>query len=729
MLPRELCKWLGYLVHPFIPINYILRMKGYLFLSALLVGTAVLAQSKKDSIQEIEQIKIIKKLPVTKEIINVEKDLSNKNLGQDLPYLLKNQMSVETTSDAGNGVGYTGLRIRGVDATRINVMLNGVPYNDSESQGTFFVNIPDVTSSASNIIIQRGVGTSTNGVAAFGASVNIISKDPEDKAYLSTQQSVGSFNTHKHSFEAGTGSLLDGKLSVMGRYSIIKSDGYIDRAFSDLNSYNVVAVYKDGNTKLRFQTFGGKEKTYQAWNGISKDKYEENPRYNPSGEIKNASGNVTGFYDNETDNYNQKHYHFVWEQAFNDQWKLNTTLHYTDGNGYYENYKSNQKFSKYGMSNLVVGSETITRGDLIRRKFLKNDFYGIVADLNGKLDQWNFNFGVVANQYYGRHIGEIISGSNVQQIKMPHEYYRNNGIKDEVSGYAKALYQIGGVELFADLQLRTINYRSHAILESAEEPGVNFNKNFTFFNPKVGASFNVDGGNLYVSYANAHREPVRNDITSNPNVKYETLHDFELGYNKVIGNLSLTANAYYMSYKNQLVLSGAINDVGAALHENVGDSYRAGLEIGAGYNISKEFNLLLNTTWSSNKNKNYFVESENGTQSLGTTDISFSPKFMGNLTLNYLPVKDVQLSWVNKLVGSQYLDNTQKKENQLKSYYLSDFIASYNVAWGKTDLGFNVLVNNIFNQKYINNGFVDGTPFYYAQAGTNFLVGVSLKFK
>jgi len=586
--------------------------------------------------------------------------LGNKNLGQDLPYLLKNQMSVETTSDAGNGVGYTGLRIRGVDATRINVMLNGVPYNDSESQGTFFVNIPDVASSASNIIIQRGVGTSTNGVAAFGASVNIISKDPEDQAYLATQQSVGSFNTHKHSFEVGSGSLLDGKLSFMGRYSIIKSDGYIDRAFSDLNSYNFVGVYKDGNTKLRFQTFGGKEKTYQAWNGISKLQYEINPRYNPSGEIYNADGAVAGFYNNETDNYNQKHYHFVWEQTFNDQWKLNTTLHYTDGNGYYENYKSNQKFSKYGLPNFVVGSETVTRGDVIRRKYLKNDFYGIVSELSGKLEQWNFNFGVIANQYYGRHIGEIISGSNVQQAMMPHEYYRNNGIKDEVSGYAKALYHLGNIEFFGDLQLRTINYRSHAILQSEEEPGVNFDKNFTFFNPKVGANFNLDGGNLYVSYANAHREPVRDDITANPDVKYETLHDFELGYNKNFGNLSLTANVYYMLYKNQLVLSGAINDVGAALHENVGDSYRTGLEVGAGYKISNQINVLANATFSANKNKNYFVETEDATINLGKTNISFSPNFIGNLTVNYLPIKDLQLSMVNKLVGSQYLDNTHK---------------------------------------------------------------------
>ena len=701
-------------------------MKGLFFLSALSAASIAFAQSKQDTIREIDEVRVIKRLPITKEIVNVEKDLGRKNLGQDLPYLLKNQTSVETTTDAGNGVGYTGLRIRGVDGTRINVMLNGVPYNDSESQGTFFVNIPDVTSSASNVIIQRGVGTSTNGVAAFGASVNIIGRDPEEQPYFSTQNSVGSFNTHKHSFEAGTGSLLNGKLSFMGRYSIIKSDGYIDRAFSDLNSYNFVGVYKDGNTKIRFQTFGGDQQTYQAWNGISKAQYEINPRYNPSGEIYDKDGKVIGFYKNETDNYKQQHYHLLWEQRFNDNWKLNTTLHYTRGLGYYENYKSNQKFSKYGIPPYVIGAETVTSGDMIRRKWLDNDFYGIVSELNGKVNNWDLNFGVVANQYYGRHYGQIISGSNLQQIDLPIEYYRNNATKNEISGYAKALYKFGDLEMFGDLQLRNITYHSNVIKASAEEAPT-FDKKFTFFNPKVGFNYHLDGGTLYLSYANAHREPVRDDIVNAPDVKPETLHDFELGYNKTFNGLSITANAYYMLYKDQLVLIGAINGVGASLRKNVGRSYRAGIELGAGYQFSEKFNVLLNATFSQNKNKDYIVQlSETETENLGTTNTSFSPNFIGNLTLNYLPVKDLQFSLVNKLVGSQYLDNTNAAESKIKSYYLSDFIASYQVAWGRTDIGFSLLVNNIFNQKYINNGY--SGPFYYAQAGANFLAGISLKF-
>jgi len=712
-------------MHPFVPLKYV-RMKGLFFLSALSAASFAFAQSKQDSVREIDEVRVIKRLPVTKEVVNVEKDLSRKNLGQDLPYLLKNQISVETTSDAGNGVGYTGLRIRGVDATRINVMLNGVPYNDSESQGTFFVNMPDVTSSASNIIIQRGVGTSSNGVAAFGASVNIISRDPDEQPYFSTQNSVGSFNTHKHSFEAGTGSLLNGKLSFMGRYSIIKSDGYIDRAFSDLNSYNFVGVYKDGNTKIRFQTFGGKEKTYQAWNGISKEQYELNPRYNPSGEIYDKEGKVVGFYGNETDNYKQRHYHLLWEQRFNDDWKLNTTLHYTRGLGYYENYNSNQEFSDYGIPPSTIGNEKVTTGDLVSRKWLDNDFYGFVSELNGKVNQWDLNFGLVANQYYGRHYGQIISGSNLQQLSLPVEYYRNNATKSEISGYAKALYRFGDFEVFGDIQLRNIIYKSNVVLANPEEAPV-FDKKYTFFNPKAGINYHLDGGVLYFSYANAHREPVRNDIVANPDIKPEKLHDFELGYNKTFGNLSLTANAYYMLYKDQLVLSGAINNVGAPLRQNVGKSYRAGIEVGAGYSFTEKFNVLMNATFSQNKNKDYIIQlSKTEIQHLGTTNTSFAPNFIGNITLNYLPVKDLQFSWVNKLVGSQHLDNTDAPENKINSYYLSDIIASYNVRWGKTDIGFNLLVNNLFNQKYINNGYAG--PFYYAQAGTNFLAGISLKF-
>lgn len=704
-------------------------MKGFVF-CGLCIGPFFFAQnSVQDSlkIQEINEVKLLRKLPVTKEVIQVKKDLENKNLGQDLPILLKNQTSIETTSDAGNGIGYTGMRIRGVDGSRINVMLNGVPYNDSESQGTFFVNVPDLTSSASDIVIQRGVGTSTNGVAAFGGSVNILTQDPSDKAYFSTQNSFGSFNSHKHSFELASGELLDGKLKMMGRYSIIKSDGYIDRAFSDLQSYNFTALYKTGNTQIRFLTFGGKEKTYQAWNGISKEQYETNPTYNSAGEIYNANGDIVGYYDNETDNYKQQHYHLLWQQTFSDQWKLNTTFHFTKGKGYYDNYKSNQKLSKYGISPIIIGNETITRADLIRQKWLDNKFYGAISELQGKLDQWDLNFGLVANQYYGEHFGKIISGSYLQQLNMPWEYYRNHSVKNEVSTYAKALYKLNQFEIFGDVQLRNIDYKTTVDLASAEE-APDFNKNYTFFNLKVGANYHTGSGVIYLSYANAHREPVRSDLVANPEVKPEQLHDFELGYQASLGKLTLSANLYYMLYRDQLVLTGALNDVGSSLHENVGKSYRRGFELSANYKLSKQFSISGNTTISQSKNQDYTIETNQGFVNLGDTQIAFSPNFIGNLSLNYQPDNHFSFTLMNKWVGKQYINNTETEEFKLKPYQLSDFMASYKMNLGKTDAALFLLVNNIFNTRYTNYGADYGVPYYFAQARANFMMGLNLKF-
>ena len=400
-------------------------MKGFIFFG-LIASPFYLAQNEQDSvkIKEIESVNFTKRLPVSKEIINVATDLDQKNLGQDLPILLKNQTSVISTSDAGNGVGYTGLRIRGAGGTSINVMLNGIPYNDSESQATFFVNVADLTSSASQIVIQRGVGTSSNGVSAFGASVNVITKNPANEFYFKTDNSYGSFNTYKYSAEIGSGKLWRDRLSLMGRYTKIHSDGYIDRAFSDLNSYNFSALFEENNTKIRLLAFGGKEKTYQAWNGITKKNWETNPKYNTSGAIYDANWeNIVGFYDNETDNYRQNHYQLLWEQNLSNHWNLETTFHYTKGKGFYENYKQDAKFSKYNLQSLIIDNQTITRTDFIRKKWLDNDFYGAVSTLYGKFENLDLNFGVVANKYEGRHFGNV-SGVFYPSI-FEHEYYRN----------------------------------------------------------------------------------------------------------------------------------------------------------------------------------------------------------------------------------------------------------------------------------------------------------------
>ncbi|WP_297985927.1 TonB-dependent receptor [uncultured Chryseobacterium sp.] len=701
-------------------------MKGF-FILGLCVSPAVLfAQIQIDSIQEsqIQEIKLIKRLPVAKEIINVQKDLDQKNLGQDLPILLKNQTSVISTSDAGNGVGYTGFRIRGVGGNGINVMMNGIPYNDSESQGTFFVNVPDLTSSASQIVIQRGVGTSSNGVSAFGASVNVISKNPDDKFYLKTDDSYGSFNTYKYSAEIGSGKFWNNRLSLMGRYTKIHSDGYIDRASSDLDSYNFTGLFEENKTKIRLMAFGGKEKTYQAWNGIDKATWETNPKFNYSGAIYNADwSEIVGFYDNETDNYRQNHYQVLWNQGLNEKWNLETTVHYTKGKGYYENYKQDAKFSKYNLPN--QGTES--RSDFIRKKWLDNDFYGVVSTLYGKFDNLDLNFGAVGNQYFGRHFGNV-TGVYFPQIQ-EHEYYRNRSVKNEISGFAKAVYKIDRFEIFGDLQLRNINYDTKVLL-SGDGEGADLNKKWTFFNPKAGVSYQINSGKIFLSYANAHREPNRDDLFANPNTEAETLHDFEAGLEKSFGNVQISANAFYMNYVNQLVLNGQINNVGEFIRTNSGKSYRMGIELGALAKLSDQWNVSGNLTLSENKNVDFKNETSAGVENLGDTPISFSPNTIANFLVNFAPTKNFSLGLQNQYVGSQFLDNTNNSDLKLDSYFLTDFNAKYSLKLNRTDLDFKFLLNNIFNKKYVNNGYVyDGAPNYFSQAGINFMFGISAVFK
>ena len=703
-------------------------MKGFIFFG-LIASPFYLAQNGQDSvkIKEIESVNFTKRLPVSKEIINVATDLDQKNLGQDLPILLKNQTSVISTSDAGNGVGYTGLRIRGAGGTSINVMLNGIPYNDSESQATFFVNVADLTSSASQIVIQRGVGTSSNGVSAFGASVNVITKNPANEFYFKTDNSYGSFNTYKYSAEIGSGKLWKDRLSLMGRYTTIHSDGYIDRAFSDLNSYNFSALFEENKTKIRFLAFGGKEKTYQAWNGITKKNWETNPKYNTSGAIYDANWeNIVGFYDNETDNYRQNHYQLLWEQNLSNHWNLETTFHYTKGKGFYENYKQDAKFSKYNLQSLIIDNQTITRTDFIRKKWLDNDFYGAVSTLYGKFENLDFNFGVVANKYEGRHFGNV-SGVFYPSI-FEHEYYRNFSTKNELAGFAKAIVTVNRFEFFGDLQLRNIDYKTK-IQQQGDDEGVDLAKNWLFFNPKVGFNYKLNSGKLFLSYAHAHREPNRNDLFSNPETQAEKLHDFEAGIEKSFGDISFTTNLYFMNYANQLVLNGEINNIGEFIRVNSGKSYRMGIEVGALAKLSEKWNISGNTTFSKNENKDFKQENSTGIDYLGNTPISFSPNIIANLLLNFSPTKNFSLNIQNQYVGNQYLDNTNNENLKLEDYFLADFNAKYTLQLKRTEVDFKFLLNNIFNKKYVNNGYVDENPFYFSQAGTNFMFGVSLRLQ
>ena len=702
-------------------------MKGFVILG-LAISPFYLAQTSQDTLKvhSIESVNFTKRLPVSKEIINVEKDLGSKNLGQDLPILLKNQTSVIATSDAGNGVGYTGFRIRGVGGSGINVMLNGVPYNDSESQGTFFVNVPDLTSSASQIVIQRGVGTSTNGVSAFGASVNVISKNPEENFYVKSDNSYGSFNTYKYSAEVGSGKLWKDRLSLMGRYANIHSDGYIDRAFSDLNSYSFSALFEENKTKIRLMAFGGKEKTYQAWNGVDQKTWETNPKFNFSGAIYDENWeNIVGFYDNETDNYRQNHYQLLWQQNLNHQWNLETTFHYTKGKGFYENYKQDAKFSKYNLPELHIDNQAVTRTDFIRKKWLDNDFYGAVSTLYGKFENLDLNFGIVANQYLGHHFGNV-SGVFYPQIS-EYEYYRNRSVKNEIAGFAKAIFILNKFEFFGDLQLRNIAYETQILMQGDDE-GANLNKNWTFFNPKAGINYKISRGKLFISGAVAHREPHRDDLFANQETEAEKLYDFEAGLEKTFNNFSFTANLFYMNYVNQLVLNGQINNIGEFIRINSGESYRMGIELGALAKLSEQWNLSGNLTLSKNENKNFKHETSSGIESLGNTPISFSPNIVGNVLLNFNPSKKFSLGIQNQYVGSHFLDNTNNSSLKLPDYFLTDFNAKYSLNLKRTEVDLKFLLNNIFDRKYVNNGYVYDGPVYFSQAGINFMFGLSVKF-
>lgn len=698
-------------------------MKGLLFLGVLVAPFYFSQTTDSVQVTSIKAVEFTKRTPVAKSIINVDKELADKNLGQDLPILLKNQMSVISTSDAGNGVGYTGLRIRGTAGTSINVMLNGVPYNDSESQGTFFVNVPDLTSSASQIVIQRGVGSSSNGVSAFGASVNVISRDPSDTFSVRTDDSYGSFNTYKYSAEVNSGKFWKNRLSVMGRYTRIHSDGYIDRAFSDLHSYNFSALFQEKNTELRFLAFGGKEKTYQAWNGIDKATWETNPKFNYSGAIYDANWeNITGYYDNETDNYRQNHYQFLWNQRFSEAWKLETTAHYTKGKGFYENYKQGDPFARYSLPNQVVNGAEEEYSDFIRKKWLDNDFYGVISTLYGNLGNLDLNVGAVANQYYGKHFGNV-TGVFFPEIQES-EYYRNRSIKNEVSGFAKAIYKLGQFEIFGDLQLRNINYDTKVQLAGDSE-GADLDRKWTFFNPKAGVNYNIRSGKVFVSYANAHREPNRDDLFDNPETKEETLHDFEAGWEQQYGKVALSANAYYMYYENQLVLSGRINNIGEFIRENVDRSYRLGLELSANAKVSDKVQLGANLSLSQNKIREINSVRDEADTVLKNTDISFSPNMIANGTILYSPFKNFNLGITAQYVGKQYLDNLETTDNRLEDYLVPDFNASYKLPLAKNEVVLRFLLNNFTDVKYVNNGF--SGPYYFSQAGINFMFGVSIK--
>ena len=687
---------------------------------------------------EVKAIRAGEKAPFTKSNLS-KKEIQKNNLGQDIPFILNQTPSVIVNSDAGNGVGYTGLRIRGIDATRINVTFNGIPYNDAESQGSYFVDLPDFASSVNSIQIQRGVGTSSNGTGAFGATVSLSTNETNLKSYAELNNSYGSFNTWKNTVKAGTG-LIDNHFTIDARLSQITSDGYIDRASSHLQAFYLSGAYINDKSSLRLNVFSGKEKTYQAWNGVSEYLLKTERTSNSSGTEKPGEP-----YDNETDNYWQTHYQLFFNHTINDNWNFNTAVFLTRGKGYYENYKGGEKFGDYGLPDLVVNGSTIEETDLVRQKWLDNYFYGQILSAQYKKDKHDLTIGGGWTVYDGQHYGDVIWSQF--GFDKDYRYYDLDALKSDINAYAKWQYQFSAYwNLFADMQYKHVQHKMNGF---SNNPALYINRKFDFLNPKAGVMYNKNGWQSYFSYALANKEPNRDDfeagLTNQP--QKETLHDFEAGIEKRTARFHAGATVYYMRYKDQLVLTGMINDVGAYTRVNVPNSYRTGIELQGGYVFADWLNAVANLTLSRNKIKaftEYLDDYDANWEWIGQhtvthqkTDIAFSPSVIGGATINILPVKNLEISLLSKYAGDQYLDNTQNDARKLTAFYTQDARAILTLK-NKIFNEWNIIgqVNNVFNQKYEPNGYtysyvLDGAitadNYYFPIAGTNFMIGVNIK--
>lgn len=691
------------------------------FLCASVTFAQVQDTTKVNQLDDVlvSAVRVTSKTPVSFSNLT-KKEIRFRNLGQDIPILMNYMPSVVTTSDAGNGIGYTGIRVRGSDATRVNVTINGIPYNDSESHGTFWVNMPDFASSVESIQLQRGVGTSTNGAGAFGASLNMLTDSYASTANGEIASSAGSFNTIKNTVKFSTG-LLNDHFELAGRLSVLNSDGYVDRASTDLKSYFLQGTYVGKTTLIKALVFGGKEKTYQSWNGIDAETMRTDRTFNSAGMYTDEAGN-TRFYDNETDNYQQDHSQLHWNERWSDKWSSNVALHYTKGKGYYENYKEDATFSSYGLTPIVINGTTINSTDLVRQKWLDNDFYGTTFSANYHSDNLQLILGGGWNKYEGAHFGKVIWARYASQSELGDRYYEDFATKTDGNFFAKANYQLTEkLSLYGDLQYRNVHYKA-----DSPETGL-VNDTFRFFNPKAGLNYTINKGNtLYFSYARANREPNRTDY-ENGNPKPEKLNDFELGWRLNTENIQLNTNVYYMAYKDQLILTGKLDDVGAPIRSNSDKSYRLGLEVDATIALSEQWIVRPNFTLSANKNVDLNVT---GT-SYGTTDIAYSPSVIVGNIIVYSPIKALHLSLLQKYVGAQYMNNIELPAAKLADYFVNDFNVSYTFK-PKTifkEIVLTGLVNNILDKKYVSNGYMwDVYPYYYPQAGINFLAGLNLKF-
>ena len=683
---------------------------------------------------EVTSIRAADKAPFTKTNLSKEQ-IVKVNLGQDLPFVLNQTPSVVVNSDAGNGVGYTGIHIRGTDASRINVTLNGIPYNDAESQGTFFVDLPDVSSSLNSIQIQRGVGTSSNGAGAFGATINLSTNEVNKEKYLELNNSFGSFNTWKNTLKVGTG-LLANHFLIDARVSRISSDGYIDRATSNLKSLYFSAAYLNEKSSLRFNIISGKEKTYQAWYGIPESFLDSARTYNPAGTEKPGAP-----YANETDNYIQTHYQLFYNRKINSSLSYNIAAFLSRGKGYYEEYRAGQSFNDYNLPDAISGNDTITSTDLIRRLWLDNYFYGSIFSLQYHKHKTELTFGGGWTEYDGKHY-DIVTWAQ-QGFPANYKYFNAPSKKNDLNLYAKVMQSLGGgFTGFLDFQGRFINYRINGF---EDHPELQIQKSYTFFNPKAGISFNKKDYQVYASFSVAAKEPNRDDFEAGVNQipRPEILYDTELGMEKKNGIFNYGATFYYMYYNNQLVNTGKINDVGAYTRTNAPQSYRAGIELQADATVTNWLNVFGNISFSKNKIKDFteFVDDyDNGVQKENVyhnTDISFSPNVVAFGGINFIPVKNGEINFQSKYVDRQFLDNTSHVSRSINPFFVENIKLSYSV-FKKIfkEVNFIFQVNNVFNKMYESNGYTfnyisDGKfsveNYYFPMAGTNFIAAVNIK--
>jgi iron complex outermembrane receptor protein len=697
---------------------------------------------------------------------NIDKEtLSKTNLGQDIPYLLSMTPSFVASSDAGTGIGYTGFRIRGTDATRINITINGIPYNDPDEQGAYWVDIPDFASSLQSIQIQRGVGTSTNGAGAFGANLNLQTENYAQKASGEASITLGSFNTLKETVKASSG-LINDHWAIDTRLSSVKSDGYIDRGAVDMKSYFVQAGYYDERTSIKFVTFGGTEKTYHAWDGVPADSLATHRTYNPCGYMGNDVNGKPLYYQNQTDNYIQTNYQLLGVHTFSSELSLNAGLHYTRGDGYYEEYQLDQVLTQYSLTPFTVNGTTVTNSDLVTQKKMTNDFTGCVFSLNYQKNKLTAQLGGAANYYWGDHFGDVVWVKNyVGDILPITEYYHSKVSKLDANIYLKANYELTSkFNVNIDLQYRRVNYTLSGQNDQWNDAIgamqiLDVDKHFNFFNPKVGAYYRPNINNdWYASLAIANREPTRTnytDATSDTWPTSETLYDGEVGYKFHNDIYSLGVNGYLMYYHNQLVLTGKVDDMGEMLTGNIPESYRSGIEFMGSVkpvdwlrwdaSVTVSHNRVINYTeyaniYDNNQDWNWVGQKQNV---IGNAPIAFSPELLANSMITYTK-GNFEAGFQSQYVGKQYVDNTGSNDRSLDAYIVNNLRLSYNLpVKGIRGIGLAVLVNNIFNEQYSSNAYVwdsyyfrdSATPAtryndirYFPQAGINFLASVTVKF-